>query len=805
MVTLPPPTRSLPAQLARTRRFTLGVPDHFTVTPDGAAVLFLRSRAGDDPVRCLWALDVASGEERLLADPARLLPPGPVTGIEAYATDQAAELVVFALGGGLWTVAVAGGRARCLPAAGSVTGCVTDPLPDPAGRHIAYVSGGALRVIAVDGSGDRALAAPEGPDGGADIAYGTAPHTGLTSPADPRGFWWAPDGERLLVARADFTRVGRWYVSDPADPGTPPRTVRYAAAGMPHAEVTLWLTGLDGSRTEARRDRDAYPYVPGAGWDAHGPYVLVQSRDQRTVRLLGIDPHSGRTRVLSTQRDPHWVHLVPGLPLRTPSGALVSHADLHGTRHLTINGTPVTPPGLHLRAALAPDGDDLLFTASTDPTETHLWSYRPGPGLHRLTTEPGLHSGVRRGGTLVRISDRATRPGVEVAVLREEARGGGEAPGDRVGGGLAPPADQIGRDPAPLAERREDEAAQHTQAAQHAFPVPVPDHPVAGGQGLAPPAANVPAAFPDPITGDQTHAPPAANVPAAFPDPITGDQSHAPPAANVRAVFVACLAEPPVLTARPERLVLGPREVRADLYLPSWHRPGSGRLPVLADPYGGAGRQRVTEGWDWRCLVSQWFAEQGFAVLVADGRGTPGRGPEWEREVHGDLFGPALEDQVTAVHEAARLHPELDLGRVAIRGWSFSGSLAALAVMRRPDVFHAAVAGAGVTDQRLYDAHWRERFLGHPDEHPEAYDAASLLRAAPNLTRPLLLIHGLADTKVLPANTLRLSGELLAAERPHEVLLLPGVGHQAMGSAVTDCLLRHQVNFLRRHLGSVPA
>jgi dipeptidyl-peptidase-4 len=92
-------------------------------------------------------------------------------------------------------------------------------------------------------------------------------------------------------------------------------------------------------------------------------------------------------------------------------------------------------------------------------------------------------------------------------------------------------------------------------------------------------------------------------------------------------------------------------------------------------------------------VTSQWFAEQGFAVLVADGRGTPGRGPVWEREVYGDVLGPALEDQVAALTEAARSHPDLDLGRVGIRGWSFGGSLAALAVLRRPDVFHAAGAG----------------------------------------------------------------------------------------------------------------
>jgi dipeptidyl-peptidase-4 len=99
----------------------------------------------------------------------------------------------------------------------------------------------------------------------------------------------------------------------------------------------------------------------------------------------------------------------------------------------------------------------------------------------------------------------------------------------------------------------------------------------------------------------------------------------------------------------------------------------------------------------------------------------------------------------------------------------------------------------------------RERFLGHPDEFPERYEACSLVLAAPKLTRPLLLMHGLADGNVYPAHTLRLSSALLAAGRPHEVLLLPGVGHQAMGVAITESLLWHQVRFLQRHLGVDPA
>ena len=176
-----------------------------------------------------------------------------------------------------------------------------------------------------------------------------------------------------------------------------------------------------------------------------------------------------------------------------------------------------------------------------------------------------------------------------------------------------------------------------------------------------------------------------------------------------------------------------PGQIRTALLLPSWHQPGSARLPVLLDPYGGPHAQRVlaTQG---AFLTSQWFAEQGFAVVVADGRGTPGRGPGLgPRGLAGDLAAPVLEDQVAALHAAAERCADLDLRRVAIRGWSFGGYLAALAVLRRPDVFHAAIAGAPVTDWRLYDTHYTERYLGHPTEDPAAYEHCSLLgRRAPS-------------------------------------------------------------------------
>ncbi|MEM9515629.1 MAG: prolyl oligopeptidase family serine peptidase [Actinomycetota bacterium] len=261
---------------------------------------------------------------------------------------------------------------------------------------------------------------------------------------------------------------------------------------------------------------------------------------------------------------------------------------------------------------------------------------------------------------------------------------------------------------------------------------------------------------------------------------------------------IRSLAERPTIEPHVTIFNSGPRAVATAVLLPRHH--DGGPLPVLLDPYGGPHALRVQRTAD-AFVASQWFADQGFAVVVADGRGTPGRGSEWERAVLDDLATPPLDDQIDALLGAAERHPELDLTRVAIRGWSFGGYLAALAVLRRPDVFHAAIAGAPVTEWRLYDTHYTERYLGDPTTQPEVYDGSSLLPLADRLERPLLLIHGLADDNVVAAHTLQLSSALLAAGHPHEVLPLVGVSHMTPQDVVAENLLLHQLGFLRRSLG----
>ncbi|MEV0372990.1 prolyl oligopeptidase family serine peptidase [Streptomyces sp. NPDC050636] len=267
---------------------------------------------------------------------------------------------------------------------------------------------------------------------------------------------------------------------------------------------------------------------------------------------------------------------------------------------------------------------------------------------------------------------------------------------------------------------------------------------------------------------------------------------------------IGSYAEEPMLTARPRLVLAGEREIPCAVLLPDGYAEGDGPLPVLLDPYGGPHGQRVVAAHNAH-LTSQWFADQGFAVIVADGRGTPGRSPAWEKAVSRNLAEVVLEDQVHALQALAGSFP-LDLERVAIRGWSFGGYLAGLAALRRPDVFHAAVVGAPVTDLRLYDTHYQERHLGHPDEEPEIYAANSLitdegLSGAAEQHRPMLIVHGLADDNVVVAHSLRLSSALLAAGRPHEVLPLSGVTHMTPQEQVAENLLLLQVDFLKRSLG----
>lgn len=703
---------TFPRQQARTRRFSLGVPRKFTISPDGALVVFLRSPAGDNPLAALLSLDVGSGREREIASAATILGGEQEHlsdeerarrersrelsgGIVDYACDRDVENAAFVLDGRLWWVALRGpadGGPRELPARRGVV----DPRPSPGGDLVAFVSGTGLYAVRTGGEGDAFLVAGE--DG--DVTWGTAEFVAAEEMGRYRGFWWGPDGSRLLAERADSSALPTWWTADPARPDAAPQAHRYPVAGSEDADVSLWLLEPvpgGGRRLQAQWDNRRFPYLVDVHWSPAGPpLLLVEQRDHKAWALLALDPATGATRVLRQDSSATWLARVPGVPAWLADGKLVWSVPDQGTWRLQVGDELVTPPGLQV-AEVAVNGESLVFRAWDEPEATEVWTWSQQAGARRTTDVGGVSAAVAEGGVRIDLARSMDWHGLRVTVHAE---------------------------------------------------------------GAGP-------------------------------------------------VQVANLAQTPVVEPRVRFFRVGERRLSVGVVLPGPYRPGPPlggpdgnrpKFPVVMSPYGGPAHQQVVASRSaW--LEAQWLADQGFAVVVVDGRGVPGRGPEWEAEVYGDLAGPVLADQVDGLLGVAEEVPELDLNRVGIKGWSFGGFLSALAVLARPDIFHAAVAGAPVTDWRLYDTYYTERFLGHPSANPEAYGRSSLLGLAPRLERPLLLVHGLADDNVYAAHTLALSSHLLQAGRPHCVLPLPGVTHVASQEDVAQSLLNLQVDFFRQALG----
>ncbi len=260
------------------------------------------------------------------------------------------------------------------------------------------------------------------------------------------------------------------------------------------------------------------------------------------------------------------------------------------------------------------------------------------------------------------------------------------------------------------------------------------------------------------------------------------------------------LAESPSFTAQVHLLKTGPHEVNTAVLFPRDHVPGSKKLPVMMRPYGGPHGPQVLNG-ALNYAADQWFADQGFVVIIADNRGTGGRGPAWDHSIYQNFVEAVIEDQVAAVAAVAAHFPhDVDVNRVGVTGWSFGGYLSALAVLERPDVFHAAVAGAPVTEWLWYDTAYTERYLGHPEKFPEIYTDHSLISKANQLDRPLMLVHGLADDNVVAAHSLAFSGALLANKKPHTVLPLSGVTHMTPQEIISENLMLLTVEFFQTNL-----
>ena len=758
---------------ARTRGFQLGRPQRAVPTPDGKHVLFLRATAESPELR-LYEFDLESGRTREVLAPAQLLAGGieqlspeekarrermrqTMRGFSTFDLSPDGSFVLLPLSGRLYIFTRHNGEVselRPLPETASrpTTARSSDtppPAPDfdpihdphlsPDGKQIAYVRGRDLFVVDIASRVERRLTRSNH----AQITYGQAEFVAQEELHRFTGHFWSPDSQYLAFAEVDNRPVETLYVGDVLRPDLPPQPMRYPRAGNDNALVRLAVLPVQAPAGTAPTwidwPRERFPYLATVAWNAGGPPLLtLLSRDQHDLELHAIPSLRINVGTHATLPSPSGGSLLsPGATLKTER--LLSE---HDDAWLNINQ--------EVPRALSDGSGFLWVTERNGAPELELRDLHGQlvrvlvpreAGLRRLVDVDFVDTST---GSVGWVTYAASPEPTEQALYRVPILGG--------------PAIPLSREPGyHLAQF--GSGKHHTVYVRQSFSL---------------------AGAPRTVV---VRIPPGGH---AQPEDMTIGE-------------LPSVATPPPFVPRVELAQVGVQGFRVAVVRPRNFVRGR-KYPVLVDVYGGPHHNQVST-MAGRYLIDQWLADHGFIVFLADGRGTPFRGHAWERAISGNFGDIPLDDQVEALHLAGQRFPEMDTRRVGVFGWSFGGYMAALSVLRRPDVFSVGVAGAPVVDWRDYDTCYTERYIGTPQGNRDGYDKSSLLTYAKDLRRPLLLIHGTADDNVLLVHSLKLSNALFRAGKPHELLPLSGLTHMVPDPLVTERMWTRILGFLASGLG----
>jgi dipeptidyl-peptidase 4 len=379
---------------AETRGFLLGRPTRIKVTPDGSAVLFLRS-PGREPTLALYEYDVATGQTRELITPAQLLQGKAETlsvaeaarrerqrivdrGFATYDLSRDGKLVLLPLSGRIYIYDREGPQAGRVRVVGDGKEPVIDPRLSPDGRKIAFVRDNELYVAEIDTGRERALTR-----GGSDnLTHGLAEFVAQEEMDRHEGYFWSPDSAQLAYTEVDQSAVDRFTIADPAHPEKPANVFPYPRAGKTNAQVRLGIIAAAGGRTTwVKWDADRYPYLARVVWrESQAPLcVLVQTRDQREAAFLAVDPRTGATRTLHVEKDEAWVELDRDLPRWLPDGrGYLVASEQSGQRALELHKKDgsldkvLLPAAFHSLVEVTDDADKVMATTAK-PTSTRLW------------------------------------------------------------------------------------------------------------------------------------------------------------------------------------------------------------------------------------------------------------------------------------------------------------------------------------------------------------------------------------------------------------------------------------------------
>jgi dipeptidyl-peptidase 4 len=681
----------------------------------------------------------------------------------------------------------------------------------PDGKFVAFVRENDLWVVDVEMQRERQLTT-----GGHDLLrHGKADwvyHEEVYG-RSWRVYWWSPDSQRIAYMRVDSSPVRTFtIVSDIPDPpnGQTVETVPYPKPGTPNPRATLWTVEAAGG--EPREvSLDAYSeedrLIVGVGWwpDSSALYAYVSNRTQTWADVLRAGPAGGKPTRLFRETTGAWVAKSPA-PLFQRDGSFVFSSERDGYMHLYhyskdgklirritegdwevrgIARTSEGAEGLGDDEATGESGEWIHFTAMKDnPIAANLYRVRlDGTGLRRLTMQVGSHSAsVSPGGKYFvdSWSAHAHPTRVVLYAAREEYAEGAEG-----GAELAEEAGIGRRNPGSGA--RSQEGRREQIGDQRARPV-APS--VRVGRG----------------TDDSTTAGSSASSSDASPDSST--LRSLPTSANSAYSLLRILDTNPVRDLErfirvPVKMVQIPTPdgfiLEGALILPP-DFDESLKYPLWFTTYAGPKAPSISDSWRMVSTWDQVLAQKGYVVFRTDPRSASGKGAKSAWAAYRQLGVPELEDIEHAIRWLKE-HPWVDASRIGISGHSYGGFMAAYA-MTNSTLFAAGIAGAPVTDWRLYDSIYTERYMLTPQENPEGYEKTSAVESAKNLHGRLLLLHGMMDDNVHLQNATRMVRALHhAGKQNFELMLYPEARHGLGGGPAGRHYQRLMMEFIDRTVG----
>ena len=723
-------------------------------SPDGRRVTFLKSRPEDQSRFDLWQYDLDTGEQSMLVN-SSLLEPHPVelseaekdlrerkriagtSGIVDYSWGTA-DTILVPLGGDLHLVTLTEDG----PVAKQLTDTDAfehDARISPQGNYVSFVRDGAVYMIELTTGIETRLTPEAKPDKA--ITYGVAEFVAQEEMHRYTGYWWSPD-ERYVA----FTEVNESGVDIIPRFDIQADTVtvvnqRYPRAGRPNAVVGLYVNDLQEGRTDHIYDAGPDDYLTRVYWTRDSLWFLTVNRDQTEIRYNRTDGLPWRVWSPYAEHNDVWVNLSSDFRA-LPDGRILLSTEDGGMRHAEI---------------IPSDGSGKVMIVT--PMDQVLKQIKAVSADGKTLFYTGF-------------ADSVLEQHLYTMSIPEP-----EAPDSRSGAPKQLPGSHC-VDLNPRSARLRKDCASPTRITEAGRTWDVTLSP--DGQSFV-------------GTSSSPTQPPQTGLYRMDGTLIGWIEENALDMDHPYAPYLKDHVEPSFGTLKAED--------GQDLHYSILKPPDFDRrkkYPVIIEVYGGPHAQMVSR--KWGTLSDQYLARHGYIVFRLDNRGSDNRGRKFENVIYRRTGDPEVRDQLAGV-DWLKAQPFVDSDHIAIDGWSYGGYMTLMTLLQAPQgTFAAAVAGAPVTDWRLYDTFYTERYMDTPEDNPDGYEQSSVFPHAGNLDSPMLLMHGMADDNVTFDNTTRLIALLQEKGKMFELMTYPGQRHGIRGQALQTHLMRTRIEFLDRHL-----